>query len=308
MHYWTLFQTPDEKAFMLTSGTPNQMPAAEISLKINQDQEVMPPDTSEILHNATIEGCKSLDDGDINKVMGLIKIQFPHLTGLHDCLIGHSHQSFPKTEGVFLQILHVNGNHWITVQHIPQLHIVKVYDSIYESTSEDAKWQIAALLRTKDKQIELKIQKVQYHNGNPDCGIFAVAFATDLAYGCNPTRRRYNPIHMRSHYLQCISTAQKVTQFPSTVKKPEAPNTEYIEVFCTCRLPANESMIQCYECKEMYHKSCIDITPPDTLHWKWKCSTCTVTCNSERRITMEGNQCKFFSQYFKSYYLQVWRI
>ena len=225
------------------------------------------------LHNSTIEGCKWLEDGDINKVMGLIKIQFPHLTGLWDCLVGHTYRSFQKTDGAFIQIIHVNGNHWITVQNVPKLHIVKIYDSINESTSEDAKWQIAALLRTKDKQIELKIQNVQYQNECTDCGIFAVAFATDLAHGCNPSIRLYKQDLLRSHFLKCLSQ-KSMTPFPSKAKKFGPPKTEHIEVFCTmsCRLPANESMVQCIECKEQYHTSCIDINA--ILPSGWKCNVC----------------------------------
>ena len=263
---------------------------------MNQNQEeiaLKSTDTSRILHMP--------NDEDIDKVMELIKKQFPDLPGLQNCLIGQSLQSFPKTEGAFIQILHVNENHWITVQHIPKLHIVKVYDSISESTSEDAKRQIAALLRTKDNQIELRIQKVQYQKQCTDSGIFAVAFATDLAHGCNPSKCKYKKDLLWSHFWQCLSK-ERMTPFPSTAIKNGAHKTEYINVHCTCRLPENELMVQCSECKERYHTSCIDITPPDTLHWKWKCSICTVTCNSERKVTMEGNQCKCFSHKF------IWHI
>ena len=240
--------------------------------------------TTEVLPKATMEGYKWLDDEDINKVMELIKKQFPHLTGLHNCLIGHTHQSFPKTHGNFLQILHVNENYWITVHNVPQLNIVNVYGSTYESTSEDAKWQIAALLRTKDNQIELKIQNVQYQNEFTDCGIFAVAFATDLAYGCNPSKCHYKQDLFRSHFLKCLHL-QNMTPFPSTAKRFRAPKTEHIEVFCTCRLPANGSMVQCSECKERYHTSCIGTTP--TLHWK--CSTCN--SGSVLKVTIESKPC-----------------
>ena len=243
-----------------------------------------PRDTTKVLPKATIEGYKWLDDENINKVMELIKKQFPHLTGLHNCLIGHTHQSFPKTDGAFIQILHVNENHWITVQNVPQLHIVNVYDSIYESTSEDAKRQIAALLRTKDNQIELKIQNVQYQNECTDCGIFAVAFATDLAHGCNPSKRHYKQDLLRSYFLKSLSQ-QYMTPFPSTAKRFGLPKTEYIEVFCTCRLPANGSMVQCSECKERYHTSCIGTTP--TLHWK--CSTCN--SGSVLKVTIDSKPC-----------------
>ena len=237
---------------------------------INQDEDnldpVNLPDTKEVLPKATIEGYKWLDDEDINKVMGLLKIQFPHLSGLHDCLIGHSHQSFPKTEGTFLQILYVNGNHWITVQYAPQSPIVNVYDSIYSSASYDAKRQIAALLRTNDERIVLKFHKTQYQKECTDCGVFAVAFAIDLAYGFNPSRRRYTQQDLRPHLAKCLFE-QKMTPFPAKVKKnPGHPLTEDIEVFCTCRLP--DAMVKCSKCTKKYHASCIRSAP------SWKCSTC----------------------------------
>ena len=229
-------------------------------------------DSVENMDNVEDITSKWLDDEDINKVIKLIKNQFQNWAGLHNCLIGHSYRSFPKTEGTFIQILHVNGNHWITVQHAePQSGIVHVYDSIYESASEDAKRQIAALLRTEDKRIVLKIHKTQYQKGCTDCGLFAVAFATDLAHRCNPSKRLYKQNHLRSHFITCLSE-QKMTPFPSTVQKPGRPKTEYIEVFCTCRLPANGSMVQCSKCNEKYHASCIGTSPTPF----WKCSACTI--------------------------------
>ena len=216
---------------------------------------------------------KWLDDEDINKVIALIKKQFQNVTGLHNCLIGHSYRSFPKTEGAFIQILNVDGTHWITVQHEPKSGIVHVYDSIYKSTSEDAKRQIAALLRTKHKRIKLKVHKMQYQKENTTCGLFAVAFATDLAHGHNPSGYQYKEDHLWSHFIKCLSD-QKMTRFPyTTAQIPGPPKREYIEVFCTCRLPANGSMVPCSVCKEKYHTSCItNSTNSSTL--LWKCSTC----------------------------------
>ena len=258
---------------------------------VNEDEVVLTLEP--VKSQDTMEvGCKWLNDEDINKVMELIKKQFPLLEGLHNCLIGHSYRSFPKTDGAFIQILHINGNHWITVQHEPQSGFVHVYDSMYSSTSFDAKRQIAALLRMKDRQIELKIQPVQYQKGCTDCGVFAVAFATDLAHGCNPSEHQYNQDELRSHFHKCLREV-KMTPFPSTQQTPGRPKTEYIEVFCTCRLPANNLMVQCSECKEKYHTSCISTSP--SLH----CKCSTNACNIENeRVTMEGQSCMFCSWYY----------
>ena len=221
-------------------------------------------DINDTVEKFSLHECISLEDNHVNAVMGLIKKQFPGLAGLHNCLIGLSHRSFPKTEGDFIQIIHVNGYHWITVQHDTQLDIINIYDSMFNSIFDvpGAKLQIAALLGTK--KITLKFHKTQYQNkhDSSNCGVFAVAFATDLAYGRNPSKHLYNQDLLRSHFRKCLCE-QKMTPFPSTDKKPGKPNTECIEVMCTCSLPANgESMVQCIECKELYHSSCkADIIP-----------------------------------------------
>ena len=59
------------------------------------------------------------------------------------------------------------------------------------SVSTDTKVQIASLLRTGNQRITLKIQKVQVQKGASVCDAYAIAFATDLAYGNNPASREY---------------------------------------------------------------------------------------------------------------------
>ena len=72
--------------------------------------------------------------------------QFPLLAGLHNCLLGQNLSS-PVTNEVFIQILHVEGNHWIAIEHISS-DCVNIYDSVHSSVSTDTKLQIASMLRT----------------------------------------------------------------------------------------------------------------------------------------------------------------
>ena len=90
----------------------------------------------------------------------------------------------------FIQILHVDGNHWIAVEHVSS-DCVNIYDSVYSSVSTDTKIQIASLLHTGNQKITLKIHKVQFQDKDSDCGAYSIAFATDLAYGNNPASREY---------------------------------------------------------------------------------------------------------------------
>ena len=69
-------------------------------------------------------------------------------------IIGRTSQLFirsdlssPVTNEVFIQILHVEGNHWIAIEHISS-DCVNIYDSVHSSVSTDTKLQIASMLRT----------------------------------------------------------------------------------------------------------------------------------------------------------------
>ena len=59
---------------------------------------------------------------------------------------------------------------------------------------------------------------VAYQVGTQDCGLFAVAYMTFLAYGDNPTDMTYKQESMRHHLITCFET-KKLTIFPSKRRK-----------------------------------------------------------------------------------------
>ena len=62
---------------------------------------------------------------------------------------------------------------------------------IYNSTDISAQMQIAALIRSPEPVIELDVKQTQFQVGSSDCGLFSIAYTTDLAYGNNPAAFRY---------------------------------------------------------------------------------------------------------------------
>ena len=98
-----------------------------------------------------------LDDQIIKASMDALRNQYPMFRGFHNTLLG-SNLSFPITKPPFIQILHVNGNHWITVEAVT-LNFVRVYDSLYNSTDISAQMQIAALIRSPEPVIELDVKQ-----------------------------------------------------------------------------------------------------------------------------------------------------
>ena len=64
---------------------------------------------------------------------------------------------------------------------------VKVYDSRNRSMSTETQLQIANLTLPSEKAINVHIQHTQYQIGKSDCGLYAIAFVTELCHGNNPS-------------------------------------------------------------------------------------------------------------------------
>ncbi len=106
--------------------------------------------------------------------------------------------------------------------------LVHVYDSVYDYTVDDAKMQVAAILCTTESKITLKIHKVQFQERSDDCGLFSIAYATDLVYGNDPASCRYKQKDLRSHFLDCLEN-KMLLPFPKDVVRPtKKPNYEHV--------------------------------------------------------------------------------
>ena len=63
---------------------------------------------------------------------------------------------------------------------------------------------MAALLAGPEKEISIKMMKVQQQEGENDCGLFAIAFATALANGVQPGHCVFKQSEMRKHLLRSL--------------------------------------------------------------------------------------------------------
>ena len=65
---------------------------------------------------------------------------------------------------------------------------------------------------------------------------------------------------MRAHVYECLQKGE-LTIFPvvkERVPKKAVKSTDTISVFCDCRMPEDDSMVQC-ECEQWYHIHCVDV-------------------------------------------------
>jgi len=167
-----------------------------------------------------IESDAWISDEIINVSQRVLQMQFPDLAGLRSslnfCIVSGSvqktHASLDRLRDERLvssesfkqhlaraqyrqvQILFVNGNHWITVSNIhngppSEIH---VYDSKPPNYDQYFVHQVAAVFRQDAPEISLVWPPVCLQPNDNDCGCYAVAAAVALAHGERPDTQNFN--------------------------------------------------------------------------------------------------------------------
>ena len=102
-----------------------------------------------------------------------------------------------------IHIHHNAAHHFVTTSSFGGKVIL--YDSMNIAPTNQLKEQITAIYspdNTIPEFFRAPINTLQ--SGSVDCGIFAIAYATDLAFGNNPSDIVYDQANMREHLLQCL--------------------------------------------------------------------------------------------------------
>ena len=84
---------------------------------------------------------------------------------------------------------------------------LKVYDSLFDDVDDSTKWKMEKTFASKIKFISCKVQK---QKGLKDCGLFAVAFATSIAYAQS---FEFDQSKMRIHLIECLKK-QRMIELP----------------------------------------------------------------------------------------------
>ena len=174
---------------------PTQKPA-ELPIVLVEDGPVLPHQSVWLrfqdiaLMNTDreiIENGEWFEDQHMNFSQRLLKTQFPHCNGLRlTCLQNQTH-SLPTTNA--LQIMNIKDNHWIV--GIRRGDTVHIYDSLYASLDCTDASMVQTNFRCRLGAI--RHAKCPKQTGGSDCGPFAIAMATSLAFGEDPSDRQYSP-------------------------------------------------------------------------------------------------------------------
>ena len=142
-----------------------------------------------------------LTGSQITVAQSLLKTQFLHFSGFEDTLLLlHEKRKRGPICPETVQILHVDGNRWITASSLGCKNgddsgnnsDITIYDSMHFRISKHTEVILAKLLQTKQKDFTVKISNVDKQAGTDDRGVLTVAYCTSLVYGQNLSMFVYN--------------------------------------------------------------------------------------------------------------------
>ena len=115
------------------------------------------------------------------KASNILKKDYPSVVGVQDTLLQQNFSwDIPPFE--FMQVLHVNGDHLITISDRDVSdNSVNVYDSFYNFITQTTKELIAKYVH-KDK-VKINFMNVQQEEKGSDFGLFSISLAKCLLEG-----------------------------------------------------------------------------------------------------------------------------
>ena len=117
----------------------------------------------------------------------------------------------------FVQIVNISRNHWVCVSNIGCKPGTANSLPCYSMKSPTLSLQVAAILRSPTATIELSFTNIQRQIGGSDCGLFAIACATSICNGLDPSICSYDQSNMRDH-LKVLFEMSSIGVFPPSSK------------------------------------------------------------------------------------------
>ncbi|PIK39696.1 putative SCAN domain-containing protein 3-like [Apostichopus japonicus] len=228
-------------------------------------------------HQMLIVGPKNwLTDRHMDEASQLMKKIDPTLAGLSSSVLVSANKT-RKPTGKFIQFVHIEGNHWITISnvHSKTPDQLTVYDSLHGGRLSTAAQQtIARYVKTTKDRLSIDLANVQQQDNSNDCGPFAIAFGVSLAYGEDPVQMTYTTTSLRQT-LNDAFTNKFLERFSSTCqfRNADSVRTYDVEIHCRCRgIDDGTKMVKCERCSRWFHFKCCDIDEDNVKDWS--CELC----------------------------------
>ena len=116
-------------------------------------------------------------------------------------------------------------------------------------------------------------------NGTSDCGLYAIAFATAVAFGHDPGSCLFDQQKLRRHLYHCLNVG-RLESFPHKSRLSRGVKCEdEFNIYCICRMPELKDvpMIECSKCTKWFHVYCVQVsdTVLNNSKSKWFCCSCS---------------------------------
>ena len=221
-----------------------------------------------------------LSDSEIHAGQMLLKRDYPFVDRLCDPAIKGS-LVVPATSE-FIHIVNT-GNHWVclsTISTTSSPDTVKIFDSLYQNTNSTAVEHACRMLMYPGDKVTFINEKVQRQVGGSDCGLFSLAFGTNLCHSIDPTNQKYNQGSMRQHYVNCLENGA-MSPFPKTEKRGHVTwaGSSHLLLFTVCvgyhMTEKNMFSAAMDIAKKWYHPTCVKIPAwAINSNRKWRCNKC----------------------------------
>ncbi|XP_078679555.1 polycystin-2-like [Branchiostoma floridae x Branchiostoma belcheri] len=219
-----------------------------------------------------------LTDDHIQAAQRLLHHQYPALQGLEDPVVGLCEDGFAKMTGRGLQIHHNSRKHWVLSSYTDGQ--VRLYDSLGAAMTTSLQIQLyqsyGAFADQERNVLTIILPEVQRQKNVVDCGMFAIAWAVDIAEGRDVSSIAYDDRKMRSHLVMCFKQG-RLTRFPhlsSHRKKVGLTRVSRISLVCRCKQEGLGRIETCRACQRIFHVSCLPVSPPSD--GTWACGDCVV--------------------------------
>ena len=136
--------------------------------------------------------------------------------------------------------------------------------------------QIAQQVPATKSHLSIHSISVQQQKRSTDCGLFAIAFVTELCTGHNPIEAEFVQSEMRPHLVNCLKMG-KLSRFPQqsqhsiTHSKPMSRCTACAVSLCLT-IVTRICMVQCTIYQGWYHYRCVKMRTKMSVPVNWKCS------------------------------------
>ncbi|XP_078582498.1 polycystin-1-like protein 2 [Branchiostoma floridae x Branchiostoma japonicum] len=159
-----------------------------------------------------------LTDKHIHAAQMLLRRQYPGLGGLQDTAVGASVYGYTRVSGDGLQIHHTGSLHWVVSSSIGG-H-VSLYNSMPGKLNASLEYQLCQCYAPPPNMgtgvLTVKVPCVQQQDSRYSCGLFAIAWAVDIAMGTDVTQVRYKESRMRAHLRDCFERGH-LSPFPQSL-------------------------------------------------------------------------------------------